>query len=128
MHAIRAAHAFDGRTFMPGAATVFIDRDRIVGVERGPCDVPDGVEVADYPGTVLPGLIDCHTHLIADATVGGLERAGTMPDDAVDTVITESLWAHAAAGELAAPREVLVRGTPVAGRLAGAVHGPGWSC
>jgi imidazolonepropionase-like amidohydrolase len=61
--------------------------------------VPDGVEVADYPGTVLPGLIDCHTHLVADATVGGLERAGTMPDTAVDAVITDSLRAHAAAGE-----------------------------
>jgi imidazolonepropionase-like amidohydrolase len=99
MHAIRAAHAFDGSTFLAGAATVFVDGGRIVGVEHGRCDVPDGVEVADYPGTVLPGLIDCHTHLVADGTVGGLERAGTMPDDEIDSVITDSLRAHAAAGE-----------------------------
>jgi imidazolonepropionase-like amidohydrolase len=99
MQAIRAAHAFDGSTFLPGGATVLIDRAKIVGVESGRFDVPADVEVADYPGTVLPGLIDCHTHLVADATVGGLERAGTMADEAVDTVITDSLRAHAAAGE-----------------------------
>lgn len=98
MRAIRAAHAFDGRTFLPDAATVLIDRGRIVGVEGGRFDVPDGVQVTEYAGTVLPGLIDCHTHLVADATVGGLERAGTLPDGAVDAVITDSLRAHAAAG------------------------------
>ena len=31
---------------------------------------------------MLPGLIDCHTHLVADATFGGLERAAAMPDRA----------------------------------------------
>jgi imidazolonepropionase-like amidohydrolase len=98
MHAIRAAHAFDGSRFLPGPATVLIDRGRIVGVESGQFDVPDDVELTEYPGTVLPGLIDCYTHLVADATVGGLERAGAMADDAVDAVITDSLSAHAAAG------------------------------
>jgi len=98
MRAIRAAHAFDGTRFLPGGATVVWDEDRIVGVEPGPAPVPDGVEVADHTGTVLPGLIDCHTHLIADATFGGLERAGAMSDEAVDQVIADSLAAHAAAG------------------------------
>jgi imidazolonepropionase-like amidohydrolase len=98
MHAIRAAHAFDGTTFLPGPATVVVDGCRIVGVEGGRFEAPDGVEVTEYPGTVLPGLIDCHTHLLADATAGGHERAGTMPDDALDTVISYSLRAHAAAG------------------------------
>jgi imidazolonepropionase-like amidohydrolase len=98
MHAVRAAHAFDGSAFLPGAATVLIDAGRIVGVESGRFDVPDDVELTEYPGTVLPGLVDCHTHLVADATVGGLERAGAMADDAVDAVITDSLRAHAAAG------------------------------
>ncbi|MGC1212464.1 MAG: amidohydrolase family protein [Micromonospora sp.] len=98
MHAIRAAHAFDGIRFLPGGVTVFLEADRIVGVETGRADLPDGVEVVEYAGTVLPGLIDCHTHLVADSTVGGLERAGAMPDEAVDIVIIESLRAHAAAG------------------------------
>ena len=98
MYAIRAAHAFDGTQFLPGGATVVVEGDRIVGVHTGRVDLPDGVEVTEYDGTVLPGLFDCHTHLVADATFGGLERAGTMTDEAIDTVIVESLRAHAAAG------------------------------
>ena len=98
MHAIRAAHVFDGTRFLLGGATVLFDGDRIVGVETGRFDVPDRVEVTEYAGTVLPGLIDCHTHLVADATFGGLERAGTMPDDALDQVIEDSLRTHAVAG------------------------------
>jgi imidazolonepropionase-like amidohydrolase len=98
MHAIRAAHAFDGTRFLPGGAVVVLDGDRIAGVETGRVDLPEGIEVTDVDGTVLPGLIDCHTHLIADATVGGLERAGEMPDEALDAVIETSLAAHVAAG------------------------------
>jgi imidazolonepropionase-like amidohydrolase len=98
MRAIRASHAFDGTRFLPGGATVLVDADRIVGVETGRADLPDGVEVTEYAGTVLPGLVDCHTHLVADATFGGLERAGAMPDEALDRVIADSLRAHAVAG------------------------------
>ena len=98
MRAIRAATAFDGRRFLAGGATVLVEGDRIVGVESGQVDVPDGVEVTEYAGTVLPGLIDCHTHLVADATVGGLERAGSMSDDELDAVIEQSLRAHVVAG------------------------------
>jgi imidazolonepropionase-like amidohydrolase len=98
MHAIRAAHAFDGVRFLPGGATVVLDGDRIVGVETGRVDLPDDVVVTDHGGTVLPGLFDCHSHLVADAGVGGLERAGTLSDEALDAVIGESLAAQAAAG------------------------------
>jgi imidazolonepropionase-like amidohydrolase len=49
---------------------VLIEGERIVGVETGWVDVPDGVEVTESAGTVLPGLIDSHTHLVADATIG----------------------------------------------------------
>jgi imidazolonepropionase-like amidohydrolase len=98
MHAIRAAHAFDGTRFLPGGATVVIDGDLIVGVETDRVDLPEGVELTEHAGTVLPGLFDCHTHLVADSTFGGLERAGTMSDEAIDAVITDSLRAHAAAG------------------------------
>ena len=93
-----AAHAFDGTRFLPGGATVVWDGARIVGVEPGHAAVPDGVEVRDHTGTVLPGLIDCHSHLVADATLGGLERAAAMSGEAVDEVIALSLAAHARAG------------------------------
>ncbi len=98
MHAIRAAHAFDGTRFLPGGATVLLDGDRIVGVETGRVDLPAGVDVAEYAGTVLPGLFDCHSHLVADGTLGGLERVATMSDEAIDAVITDSLTAQVAAG------------------------------
>jgi imidazolonepropionase-like amidohydrolase len=98
VHAVRAAHAFDGSTFLPGGATVVVEGERIVGVEPGRPELPADVEVTEYAGTVLPGLVDCHTHLVADSTVGGLERAGTMPVEDVDAVIADSLRAQAAAG------------------------------
>jgi imidazolonepropionase-like amidohydrolase len=98
MHAIRATHAFDGVRFLPDGATVFLDGDRIVGVETQRGDLPDGVELTQYDGTVLPGLVDCHTHLVADSTFGGLERVGTMSDESIDAVIADSLRAHATAG------------------------------
>jgi imidazolonepropionase-like amidohydrolase len=98
MHAIRTAHAFDGTRFLSGGATVVVDGERIAGIHTGRVDLPGAIEVAEYDGTVLPGLFDCHTHLVADCTFGGLERVGTMTDDAIDEVIVESLRAHAAAG------------------------------
>ena len=98
MHALRAAHAFDGTRFLPDGATVVIEGDRIVGVEPGRAELPLDIEVVDYSGTVLPGLIDCHAHLVADSTPGALERAAMMTSSALDDVITDSLHAQSAAG------------------------------
>ena len=77
MQAFRAAEAFDGSAFL-GPTTVLVDGESIVGVERGHPDLPDGVEVATYDGTLLPGLFDCHVHLVATSVVGSLERGGSM--------------------------------------------------
>ena len=96
--AIRAAHAFDGSRFLGGGATALVDAGRIVGVEAPDASLPADVDVVETAGTVLPGLIDCHTHLVADCTLGGLERAGEMAPDEVDRVIVDSLQAHVAAG------------------------------
>jgi imidazolonepropionase-like amidohydrolase len=98
MRAIRAAHAFDGRRFLALGATVLLDEDRIVGLEPRAVDLPASVEVTEYDGTALPGLIDCHTHLVADATLGGLERTESMAEEAIDGVITDSLLAQVASG------------------------------
>jgi imidazolonepropionase-like amidohydrolase len=98
MYAIRAAHAFDGERLLHGGATVVVDGARIVGVEAFGYEVPEGVEVLEYAGTILPGLIDCHTHLVADCTVGGLERAATLTAGEVDEVVLASLRAHLASG------------------------------
>lgn len=98
MHALRAEHAFDGERFLPDGATVVIDGERIVGVEGRRHDLPAGLPVTDVGGTLLPGLIDCHTHLVADTSISGLERAGTMSKEDLDQVILSSLRSHAQAG------------------------------
>jgi imidazolonepropionase-like amidohydrolase len=54
---------------LPDRAVV-IDDERIAGVVSA-YDVPEGVSVRDLPGhTVLPGLIDCHSHLVGEEDSG----------------------------------------------------------
>ena len=94
VQAIRAAEAFDGSAFL-GPTTVLVEGESIVGVERGHPDVPDGVEVATYDGTLLPGLIDCHVHLVSNGDIGSLEAAGSASDEVLDATIRASLAAEA---------------------------------
>ena len=98
MHAMRAARAFDGERFLDDGVTLLVDDDRIVGVEGPRHAPPDGCEVTTYDGTLLPGLVDTHVHLVADATIGGLERTGTATHDEIDEVIDAMLLRQAAAG------------------------------
>lgn len=100
--ALRADSAFDGDRFLPGGATVVVVGDRIVGVEPAGSTLPDGVPVTEVSGTLLPGLVDCHVHLVASGAFpgapGSLEWAGGADVAAVDEVITASLRAQVAAG------------------------------
>lgn len=98
MHAVRAPAAFDGTSFIPGGATVIVDADTIVGVESYDHPVPVACPLTTYDGTLLPGLVDTHVHLVSDAGLGSLERAATMADDEIDQVIARSLRQQASAG------------------------------
>lgn len=98
MRALRAPVAFDGERFIDGGATVLFDGSRIVGVESAAYDVPQDCDVATYDGTLLPGLIDCHVHLVANSKPMGLESVGGYSDEQIDAVIAESLAQQAAAG------------------------------
>src|SRR3954470_24408928 len=98
MEALRAAHCFDGERFRSDGVTVLIEGEAIVGVEPLAYDVPDGVEVATYDGTLLPGLIDAHVHLVSDASVGSLERAGSSSEEDLDEMVSAMLATQAAAG------------------------------
>ena len=49
---------------------VVVEGERIAAVVAS-SDVPDGVPVRDLPGlTLLPGLIDCHAHLVGEEDSG----------------------------------------------------------
>ena len=98
MHALKAARCFDGERFLPGGTTVLLDGERIAGVEPLAYDAPDGVAVTTYDGTLLPGLIDAHVHLVSDSTLGSLERAGAATDEELDTTIARMLGDEAASG------------------------------
>lgn len=98
LRALRARVAFDGVGFAPEGLTVLFDGGLIVGVEPFGCDLPSDCSVTDVEGTLLPGLIDGHVHLVADGEVGSLEQAGTVPQDDLDAVITRTVSEEAAAG------------------------------
>ena len=75
MQALRAAQVYDGTAFL-GAGTVMVDGENIVGVEPGRSEPPGDADVTTYAGTLLPGLVDCHVHLVSNGDVGALGRAG----------------------------------------------------
>ena len=97
--AIRVAQIFDGRDHVPGAGVVLVDGDRIVGVEPTGFSLPANCEVLDRPtGTLLPGLIDAHLHLVADSGWGALDRLAEFSDDDLTRTIEESLRIQLATG------------------------------
>src|SRR5215813_5016395 len=62
--AVRAGRLIDGADSAPiRNAVILIEGDRITAVGAG-LAIPAGYEVVDLSrSTVLPGLIDCHTHI-----------------------------------------------------------------
>ena len=99
MLAIRVARIFDGRDLVPGGGVVLVDGDRIVGVEPAGFAIPTACEILDRPtGTLLPGLIDAHLHLVADSGWGALDRLPEFSDDDLSRTIEESLRIQLATG------------------------------
>jgi imidazolonepropionase-like amidohydrolase len=91
VHAIRAPHAYDGESFRDAGATVLVEDGLIVGVEAYGYQVPEHCPVTNHDGTLLPGLIEAHTHLVTDSGVGALDRVAGYSDEEIDDVITKAL-------------------------------------
>ena len=82
--AVVGARLIDGRAESPldGETLVVGDDGRIaaIGMGRGQALVPDGATILDAAGaTVVPGLIDCHVHILAthERLEDGLARTYT---------------------------------------------------
>jgi imidazolonepropionase-like amidohydrolase len=75
---IRAGRLFDARTGrLQAERIIVIAGDRILSVGDKNTAVPAGAQVIDLSdATVLPGLIDMHTHLNGDAGQTGYETLG----------------------------------------------------
>ncbi len=97
MQVLRAVQVYDGTAFL-GPGCVYVEGESIAGVERGHPDPPSGAEVMSYDGTLLPGLIDSHVHLVSNGDIGSLERAGEATAEALDAAIRASLAAQVAGG------------------------------
>jgi imidazolonepropionase-like amidohydrolase len=67
---VRAGHLIDGKTDkVIDNAVIFIEGDTIVSVSSGGA-VPEGAEVVDLSQyTVLPGLMDAHTHVVLNGDI-----------------------------------------------------------
>ncbi len=98
MFALRAPVAFDGSRFLDGGATVLVEDETIVGVEAHGFPVPEGCQETSYDGTLMPGLVDAHVHLVSAGAAGELERVSQLTEAEVDDAIRASLHRQAAAG------------------------------
>ncbi len=99
MRGYRADHAFDGERVRPEGLLVLVEGERIVGVEPAASAAPAGVEVRHVPGTtLLPGLVDTHVHLCADAGPRALDTIPDRSPDELDAVVGAALDRHLAAG------------------------------
>ncbi|MGW7685620.1 amidohydrolase family protein [Kribbella sp. NPDC054772] len=121
--ALQAARIFDGER-LSNHRVVLVDEGRIVDTAAEP---PPGWPVRELPGsTILPGLIDAHVHLTADASPGALDRladnlrisastAGVKATTrALAATIEHSLRRHLAVGvttvrDLGDPRDAVLR-------------------
>jgi imidazolonepropionase-like amidohydrolase len=94
-YVVSADRAFDGSRFLAGGARVLVDDGLIVAVESHRRPFPGGWPVIDHPGgTVLPGLIDTHVHLVGGGEPDALALDARRSAAEREQVIRRSLQQH----------------------------------
>jgi imidazolonepropionase-like amidohydrolase len=85
MLAIRSARLFDGvADQLHARPLVLVDDGRITDVDTTGAGPPEGAELVDLgEATLLPGLIDSHTHLALDASSDPVGHLAGRSDDAL---------------------------------------------
>jgi imidazolonepropionase-like amidohydrolase len=85
MLAIRSARLFDGvADQLHTRPLVLVDQGRISDVDLTGADPPRGATLVDLgQATLLPGLIDSHTHLVLDASNDPVAHLADTDDDAL---------------------------------------------
>ncbi|HET9264382.1 MAG TPA: amidohydrolase family protein [Vicinamibacterales bacterium] len=92
-HVVHAGRLIDGAASAPRErVSILIAAGRIIGVQEGFVP-PAGAGVTDLSNaTVLPGLIDSHTHITGEGTADAIVRAVTMGP--VDAAVRSTLYAR----------------------------------
>lgn len=94
---IRAERAFDGTSELTDV-TITIDDGMISSVESGPAPQED-VDILLENCTVLPGLIDTHTHLVWDASATPQDRVALETPERTVLRAAAHAMQHLRAGE-----------------------------
>src|SRR5262245_39818619 len=91
--AIQAGHLIDGvAATARGQSTILITGDRVVAVQDG-FQAPAGARVIDLrTSTVLPGLIDAHTHITGEGTGDAVIHAAT--ETPLDAAVRSTVYAR----------------------------------
>lgn len=95
MLALRGARLFDGLSATAvERPTVLVEGGKIVAVQEGG-EVPDGAEIVDLGEvSLMPGMVDAHTHLCFDASADPIAALAERDDEAMLAQMREA--AHSA--------------------------------
>jgi len=109
----RNARVFDGTTVV-ASTDVYVENGTIAKVGKK-LKVPDGTEVIDATGkTLLPGLIDAHTHAFGDALTEALMFGVTTElDQFTDSGFARAMREEQSAGKAAKRADLFSAGTLV---------------
>lgn len=111
--AIRNVRLFDGTRVVPTATVVF--QDGVIVAADADAKVPENAKVIDGSGkTLLPGLIDAHTHVFGPALERALRFGVTTELDMFTAVATlQQQKAEQAKGNVAMRADIFSAGTLV---------------